>query len=172
MPNGKKPHPFLLKTPSNLPLAGGDILKGEKVMDRKFTIAEKEFIFNLTVETDQLCAPIESEMYKALPSAFTVVAESLTKLAQVKKPETEEEWTAAKKLIADGTISIGYSMVQITQWLREKKYGSRLMAILLKPIDKDFDESDITEREIFMRKHGTTKTMREVINLFFLKSGD
>jgi hypothetical protein len=46
------------------------------------------------------------------------------------------------------------------------------MAILLKPIDKDFDESDITEREIFMRKHGTTKTMREVINLFFLKSGD
>lgn len=141
-------------------------------MDKKFTIDGKEFIFNLTVETDQLCAPIESEMYKAIPNAFTIVAESLKKLSQVKKPETEEEWTAAKKLIADGTISIGYSMIQITQWLREKKYGSKLMAILLKPIDKDFDENDLAERELFMRKHGTTQVMREVLNLFFLKSGD
>jgi hypothetical protein len=140
-------------------------------MEPKFTINGKVFVFNLSVETDELCAPIESEMYKAIPEAFTIVADSLGKLGDLKKPQTDVEWEAAKKVIATGAISIGYSMIRITHWLREKKYTRKLMAILLLPEGTEFNESDLPEREEFMRKYGTKKISMEVIQHFFLRSG-
>lgn len=137
----------------------------------KYTINGKKFVFNLSVETDELCAPIETEMFKAIPEAFTMVADALAKIGNMKKPETDEEWEIAKRVIATGSISVGYSMLRITQWLREKKYTRKLMAILLLPEGKEFNESDLPEREEFMRKYGTKQMSMEVINHFFLRSG-
>jgi hypothetical protein len=74
-------------------------------------------------------------------------------------------------VIATGAISIGYSMIRITHWLREKKYTRKLMAILLLPEGTEFNESDLPEREEFMRKYGTKKISMEVIQHFFLRSG-
>lgn len=129
---------------------------------KKYTIGGKTYVFSLTLEQDELLAPIVQEMLKECPDALQGATEKLVELGGGATAVSD-----AQKAL----VSISLDMMRVNAWVYAKKYARRILAILLVPLGKDFEEADVPEREKEMAKHATREVAAEVINSFFMRSG-
>ena len=136
-----------------------------------FEIDGKKFLYSLTVETDELTAPFEKEMLKAMPEILVAVSSYAAKIRTTPRPATDEQWEEMKDLFDKATLAVGYNIVAAKQWLRANKYTRKLMAILLVEDGKEFDEAKIPELENYFAKHATPKNASDVIDYFFMTKG-
>lgn len=144
---------------------------------RKFYyINEKRFVFSLTLEQDELLAPIVRRMLEECPDALTTATRSLLEVAREtvadpasRKPErTADEIRRSQE---DHMLSMTLDLVKVNAWIYEKRLAREILAIVLVPEGGSFNEADLPERQLFMAHHATRDVASEVINHFFMRSG-
>ena len=123
----------------------------------EFTINGITYRVTLSLAQDELLAPITREMLIECPELLHA---------------SQELMLAAKGQDASSNvIQFGLDMMKINAWIYGKKYARRILAVLLVPEGREFDEADVQERSEIMGKHASREVAQEVINFFFIKSG-
>ena len=131
-------------------------------MEQKiYEIGDRKFRFAITLEQDELLAPIIDEMLKEKPDVLASAADAMVDL--MKEP------TAANLQMK--SVQIAVDLVAMNAWIYAKRYARKVMAILLIEDGKEFDENEISEKMLFFGKHASREQAAELVNLFFQRSG-
>jgi len=133
---------------------------------KKYTIAGKTFVFNLSLRADEFAAPIKKAMLEALPDVLTVSAQKLARI-QTDNRATQEN--------ADGRLkditTIVIDQLRINNWFYESGNARKLCAILLVEEGRKLSEIDLQAQEEFMADNATQEIASEVITHFFTRCG-
>jgi hypothetical protein len=143
-------------------------------MEPKYVIGEKNFVFSMTLEQDELLGAISYEMIRDEPGTLTRAGEGMIDLAdEVLNEEAVRVRDEGKGLGEKmGTaIRVALDMIKVHAWIYKKGYAKKILAITLVPEGEEFDASKIGELESFFGKHANRETANEVINFFFQRSG-
>lgn len=141
---------------------------------RKFEIASKKYELKpLTLEQDELLAPIVREMLETFSEMFEKLASLIPPSSDVSGEESTPSIPPPDRGRLDeglSSIELVVDILKINVWLHEKRYVRRLLAVLLTEEGQEFDESQVAEREKIMAKVGR-EVAPEVIPFFFEQSG-
>jgi hypothetical protein len=131
-------------------------------MEQKiYEIGGRKFRFALSLDQDELLAPIVLEMLKENSTLLSSSANAMVDMQQ------EPTSTSLKTNL----LQIGFDAMKLNAWVYAKGYAQRIMATLLVEEEKEFDAKDITEKMIFFGKQDCRKEASELVNLFFQRSG-
>jgi hypothetical protein len=131
-------------------------------MEQKiYEIGERKFRFAISLEQDEILAPIIEEMLKDKPDVLASAAGAVIDL--------QKEPTST--MMQQNIVSIALDMVKLNAWVYAKRYARKIMAILLIEEGMEFDEKEITNKMLFFGKHASREQASELVNLFFQRSG-
>lgn len=138
---------------------------------QKYDVGGKLFRFTLSLAQDELLAPIVRSMLTECPEALSSATRSMINVSKtIPDPSALSDDDRLRRL-EDQMVALAFDMAKVNAWVYEKRHARRILAVLLVPEDKEFDENDVPEREQFMAKHASREVVREVINTFFTRSG-
>jgi hypothetical protein len=138
---------------------------------QKYEIGGKAFRFTLSLAQDEILAPIVRSMLTECPEALSSATRSMIDVSKAIPDGSAIPDDDRLRRLEDQMVTLAFDMAKVNAWVYEKHFARRILAVLLVPTDKEFDENDISEREEFMAKHATRDVVREVINTFFTRSG-
>jgi hypothetical protein len=131
-------------------------------MDNKiYEIGGRKFRFAISLEQDEILAPIVLEMLKDCPDAISSVGGSLL--------NAQSEKSAIKR--QDILLSAAVNIVIMNAWVYAKRYARRIMAVLLIEEGKEFAEEDVSEKIKFFGKQDIRNEAKELVDIFFMRSG-
>lgn len=134
---------------------------------RKYSIGGKNFHFKLGLAQDELMASLIDEMFVEHPEIAETTSKMIDLIKEKKSDKSAEEIENDRRRYA---VDISINTVRLNTWILKKKYGRKILAILLTEEGKEFDEAEIAGKEMFMAKHAPRETVLEVMLFFFQRS--
>lgn len=129
--------------------------------ENTYIIASRKFRFTISFEQDEILAPIVLEMLKECPDVISSVGGSLI------DAQKEDSIEKKQQILLRASINI----VAMNTWIFAKRHARTIMAVLLVEEGKEFDEKDIEEKKAFLGKQDIPDIAKEVVNIFFQRSG-
>jgi hypothetical protein len=129
---------------------------------KKYTIAGKTFVFNLSLRADELIAPIKKDMFRDMHDVLSMSAEKLLNI-QVSNSSDNDK--------TKDVINVVIDQARVNNWFYETGNAHKLCAILLIEEGKRLSEIDLREQEEFMADNATQEIASEVITHFFTRCG-
>jgi len=126
-----------------------------------YEIGGRKFRFCLSLDQDELLAPIVLEMLKENPEILTSAGSAMINL--------QKEPTATS--LQQNLLQIGFDAMKLNAWVYSKGYAQRIMATILVEEGKEFEAKDVTEKMIFFGKQDLRTEAAELVNYFFQRSG-
>jgi Na+-transporting NADH:ubiquinone oxidoreductase subunit NqrC len=126
-----------------------------------YEIGGRKFRFAISLEQDEILAPIVLELFKDCPDVIASVGGSMMS-AQTEKSAEKKQGIL---------LSAAVNMVQMNAWIYAKRYARRIMAVLLIEEGKEFAEADLDEKMKFFGKQDIRNVAKELVDIFFMRSG-
>jgi hypothetical protein len=127
---------------------------------KEYVIGGRKFRFILTLNQDELLAPIVLELLKENADILSSLTSNIGNLTQ--EPTS---------LLKQNLFQIHFDSMKINAWVFAKGYAQRIMATMLVEEGKEFDKNDVTEKMIFFGKQDVRTEAAEIIKCFFQRSG-
>jgi hypothetical protein len=134
----------------------------ETIMEQKiYIIGRRKFRFAISLEQDEILAPIVLEMLKDCPDTISSVGGNLL------DAQTEGSAAGKQRILLQASVNI----VAMNAWVYAKRYARKIMAVLLIEEGKEFVEEDVKEKMMFFGKQDIRNEAKELVDIFFMRSG-